>query len=456
MPTLDGVTRSRDVKDILLALKNRISDHNVSIFAAAVSFFAFMALIPALTAVIGVYGLVADPQDVTRQITEALEGAPESTRTFLVEQMSDIAAGSSGALGFSVGIGLALALFSASGAVANLVKSLNVAYEIEETRKPWTLRGVALGLTIGGVVVLGLVMFLMAALPPLLAGWGLGDLARYALNTMRFPVLGLVMAATLSLLYRLGPDHGGNDRPLSPRLFTAGGLLATVLFVVLSTLFSFYTANLGSYGETYGPLATIIVLLLWFQLSALAIVVGAELDAELADRAWRERTGLEQVDADAADGASMARSFMEAIAARDADAVLAHWHRRGVHRHPLFGDLAVPEQLHAHLAEMFAALPDLDVTIESTAATDTTATVRHRLSGTFAGEPWAGTEPNDRALDIDVVLFLRLEDGYVIEVDEIFDSAVVTDQLGFRPGDSSATAKLKRGFGRLRARIGRD
>lgn len=456
MPTLDGVTRSRDVKDILLALKNRISDHNVSIFAAAVSFFAFMALIPALTAVIGVYGLVADPQDVTRQITEALEGAPESTRTFLVEQMSDIAAGSSGALGFSVGIGLALALFSASGAVANLVKSLNVAYEIEETRKPWTLRGVALGLTIGGVVVLGLVMFLMAALPPLLAGWGLGDLARYALNTMRFPVLGLVMAATLSLLYRLGPDHGGNDRPLSPRLFTAGGLLATVLFVVLSTLFSFYTANLGSYGETYGPLATIIVLLLWFQLSALAIVVGAELDAELADRAWRERTGLEQVDADAADGASMARSFMEAIAARDADAVLAHWHRRGVHRHPLFGDLAVPEQLHAHLAEMFAALPDLDVTIESTAATDTTATVRHRLSGTFTGEPWAGTEPNDRALDIDVVLFLRLEDGYVIEVDEIFDSAVVTDQLGFRPGDSSATAKLKRGFGRLRARIGRD
>ena len=456
MPTLDDVTRTRGVKDILLALKERVSEHNVSIFAAAVSFFAFLALIPALTAVIGVYGLVADPQDVTRQITEALEGAPESTRTFLVEQMSEIAAGSSGALGFSVGIGLALALFSASGAVANLIKSLNVAYELEETRKPWTLRGVALGLTFGGVVVLGVVMFLMAALPPLLASWGLGDLARYALNAMRFPVLGLVMAATLSLLYRLGPDHGGNDRPLSPRLFTAGGLLATVLFVVLSTLFSFYTANLGSYGETYGPLATIIVLLLWFQLSALAIVVGAELDAELADRAWRERTGLEQVDAEADDGASMARSLMEAIAARDADAVLAHWHRGGVHRHPLFGDLAVPEQLHAHLAEMFAALPDLAVTVVSITATDTTATVRHRLSGTFSGAPWAGTEPNDRALDIDVVLFLRLEDGYVIEVDEIFDSAVVTDQLGFRPGDSSATAKLKRGFGRLRARLASD
>lgn len=455
MPSLNDVTRLRTAKDLLLTLKDRISEHNAPIFAAAVAFFAFLALIPALTAVIGVYGLVADPQDVTRQITEALSGAPESTRTFLVEQMSDIAAGSSGALGFSVAIGLALALFSASGAVANLVKALNVAYEIEETRKPWTLRGVAIGLTVGGVVVLGIVMFLMAALPPLLANWGLGDVARYSLNTLRYPVLGLVMAATLSLLYRLGPDHDGNDRPLSPRLFTAGGLVATLLFVALSALFSFYTANLGSYGETYGPLATIIVLLLWFQLSSLAIVIGAELDAELADREWRDRTGLERGDAAAHDGPSMADSFVAAISARDADAVLAHWHRGGVHHHPLFGDLTVPEQLHDHLTEMFAALPDLAVSVVSSSGTDTTATIRHRLTGTFTGAPWAGVEPNGRDLAIDAVVFLRLEDGFVIEVDEIFDSAALAEQLGFRPGDTSPVARIKGGLRKLQSRVRR-
>jgi membrane protein len=153
-------------------------------------------------------------------------------------------------LGLSVGVSILIALFSASGAVANLLKSLDVAYDIEETRKPWMLRGIALGLMIGGIVVLGIALFLVAALPPLLAEWGLGDLARYSLNTGRYPVLGLVMAATLSILYPLGPDHQGNDRPLSPRLFTAGGLVATVLFVGLSALFSFSTANLGSYGET--------------------------------------------------------------------------------------------------------------------------------------------------------------------------------------------------------------
>lgn len=445
------MSRLEHLKNIALALKNRIARHNAPIFAAAVAFFAFLALIPALTAVIGIYGLVADPEEITDQITDALSGAPESTREFLVEQMADIAGGSTGVLGFSVGLSLLLALFSASGAVANLLKSLNVAYDIEETRKPWSLRGTALGLMIGGVVMLGVVMFLMAALPPLLADWGLGDLARYSLNTLRYPILGLVMAAALSMLYRVGPDHRGNDRPLSPQLFTVGGLVATLLFVGLSALFSFYTANLGSYGETYGPLATIIVLLLWFQLSALSIIIGAELDAELSDREWRERTGLEDPAAAVTSGRAAAEGLLDALADRDPDAVLSLWHRRGVHHHPLFGDLAVPEQLHAHVSSMFAALPDLEIETLSIDATDASATVRHRLRGTFTGEPWAGAMSNQRTLDIDVVLFIRLEDGFIVELDELFDSAVLVDQLGVRPGDTSRAATLKRGLGRLRS-----
>jgi membrane protein len=449
------MSRLTGAKELALALKARITRHNAPIFAAAVAFFAFLALIPTLTAVIGIYGLVADPDDVTRQIGDALSGAPESTRTFLVEQMASIADASTGVLGLSVAVSLLLALFSASGSVANLVKSLNVAYEIEETRAPWTRRGLALGLMLGGIVVLGVVMFLMAALPPLLADWGLGDLARYSLDTLRYPILGLVMAVGLSLLYRLGPDHRGNDRPLSPRLFTAGGLTATTLFVVLSALFSFYTANLGSYGETYGPLATIIVLLLWFQLSALSIIIGAELDAELSDREWRARTGLEDPDAAATNGRAAALALVAAMNAHDVDGVVAQWHRRGVHRHPLFGDLAVPAQLRRHLTELFDALPDLGMNVESVSATETTATIRHRLTGSFTGTPWAGAQPNGRDLDIDVVLFLGIEDGFIVEADELFDSAALTGQLGFRPGDTSPGARMKRGFGKLRARTHR-
>ncbi len=441
--------------DIVRTLKNRVTRHNAPIFAAAIAFFAFLALIPALTAVIGVYGLVADPNDVTRQLTDALARAPDSTREFLVEQMTDIAAGSSGVLGFSVGLSLLIAIFSASGAVANLLKSLNVAYEIEETRTPWKLRGTALGLMIGSILVLGVVMFLTAALPAILTRWGLGDAARLALNLGRYPALGLVMASSLSMLYRLGPDHDGNDKPLSPRLFTAGGLVATILFVVLSALFSFYTANLGSYGETYGPLATIIVLLLWFQLSALAVIVGAELDAELAERAWRIRSGLEDPDARAESGIVATARVVAALDDGDIDAMLATWHRHGVWHHPLFGELTVPEHLDRHLTDLFASFPDLTVDAEPPAGRGDEATVRYRLSGTFTGAPWAGHEPNGRVLDIDVACFVRVENGHVVRVDEVFDTAVVTRQLGFRPGDTSTGARVRLGVNRLRARIGR-
>lgn len=188
--------------------------------------------------------------------------------------------------------------------------------------------------------------------------------------------------------------------------------MATVLFAVLSTLFSFYTANLGSYSETYGPLATIIVLLLWFQLS---------------DREWRDRTGLEDSTGAATDGGSAAQA--------------------------LFGRLAVPDMLREHLVGLFDALPDLALAVESTSATETTATIRQRMSGTFTGTPWAGVEPNRCRLDIEVVQFVTLDDGFIVEVDERFDTAALTEQLGFRPGDTSLAARMQRGLKRgLRCR----
>ncbi|MEM9200334.1 MAG: YhjD/YihY/BrkB family envelope integrity protein [Actinomycetota bacterium] len=442
-----------DVKDLALAIKDRISRHNAPIFAGGVAFFAFLALIPALPGIIGIYGLVSDPNDVTDQLSEALEGAPETTRDFLVEQMSSIAGGSGGALGLSVAISIGLALFSASGAVANLIKSLNVAYELDETRKPWILRGLAIGLMLGGIVLLLVVTFLMAALPPLLSNVGLGGVASLALNTLRFPILGAVMAIGLSVLYRLGPDHRGNDKPLAPTLITVGGLVATVLFVVLSGLFSFYTANLGSYGETYGPLATIVVLLLWFQLSALAIIVGAEVDAERSDREWKARTGLEADAARAHNGVGAIEAMLGAYSARDTDAVLATWHRRGVERHPLFGEVAVPDQLRSELDALFGALPDLTIELDDANGTGHAATARYRMTGTFSGEPWHGVVANGRTVDLDVVSLVQLEEGFVVQHELVFDTGALTRQLGFRPGDQSRSARGRAAFGRLRRRV---
>ncbi|MGI9603259.1 MAG: YhjD/YihY/BrkB family envelope integrity protein [Acidimicrobiales bacterium] len=451
--TGDTATEASGLISVARSLKDRIKRHQAPIFAAAVAFFAFLALIPTLTGLIGIYGLVANADDVTEQLTDALSGAPESTRTFLVEQMRTIADGSSGALGVSVVVSILIALFSASGAMANLIKALNVAYELEETRKPWTLRGLAMGLMFGGVIVLCMVLFLMTALPSLLAEIGLGRVARLILNIARYPVLALFMAGALSLLYRLGPDHRGNDRPLSPRLLTVGGLVATILFVVLSALFSFYTANLGSYGETYGPLATIIVLLVWFQLSALSIIVGAELDAELADRAWRERTGLEDPTARVGDGESAGQRLLAATAAQDVPAMMASWHRSGIERNPLFGDLAVPEQLEAELYAFHAAFPHMELEPLECVGNQSTATVRYRLEGDFTGDPWHGVTANGRHLELEIAAFLTVEEGYIVRNDVLFDTASVVDQLGFRPGATSTTHRLRAGLGNLRTRL---
>ena len=263
----------------LALVRGRLKRHEGGLAAAAIAFYSFLALIPTLAALIGLYGLLADPEEVADQLADALDGAPAATRDFLTDQMTRIAESDGGAVSFTVVVSLVIALFSASGAVANLIKALNGAYEFEETRKPWTLRGLALLLLFGGLVLLAIVIFLMAALPPLLADLGVGAAMRWVLGIGRFVLLGILMAVSISLLYRLGPDFRGNGMSRSPRLVTVGGLVATVLFVLLSALFSLYTANFGSYGETYGPLATIIVLLIWFQLSALAVVVGAEVDA---------------------------------------------------------------------------------------------------------------------------------------------------------------------------------
>ncbi len=273
-------------KRVAIAVKDRIKSHQGPIYAAAVAFFAFLAMIPALTGLITSYGIIADPEDITRQLGDALESTPESTRTFLIDQMSSIAEGAGGALGIGLAVSILLALFSASGAVANLIKALNASYELNETRKPWELRGVALLLTVGGSLLLSLVIFTLSVLPPILDAAGASSAVSVAVGIARFPLLLGFVIFGLSALYRKGPDHKDLGSAPSKTVLIGAGV-ATALFGLLSIAFSFYTANLGSYGETYGPLATIVVLLLWFQLSALAIIVGAEVDsvlrAELSD-----------------------------------------------------------------------------------------------------------------------------------------------------------------------------
>lgn len=272
---------------LIKALLARIKAHNTPIYAAAIAFFAFFALVPTLTGAISAYGLIADAEDVVTQVEEGLETQPQSTRDFVTEQMTNIVEDDSA--GLALGISIALAFFSASGAVANLMKALNVVWGLQEDRKFPVLRGTALFLLIGTLLVLGLAMFVMSALPAVLDELNLGTAGEWAIKIARFPILAAIMMSALSLLYQIGPNHKSRlateHQPLSVvpkkarkmKLFTLGGAVGTALFVLFTYLFGLYaTATAGS---ATGMLGTITAIMVWFQLVALAVLIGAEINA---------------------------------------------------------------------------------------------------------------------------------------------------------------------------------
>jgi len=243
--------------------------------AAGVAFYAFLALIPTLVAFISIYGLVANPADVTRQVKDVASALPKEVQNFFVYQLTSIIHANRTGVSVTLIVAVALALWSASGGMAALVTGVHVALDREQPKSYVKKRGKALLLTIGAIVFLGVVIFVIAAVPPLLSNVGLASAGRIVLGILRWPILAAVMVVGIGLLYRVSVKDG-------PRgwlgVVTPGSVVAMVGWLIVSALFAVYTANFSSYSKTYGALASIIVLLLWLWLSCLLVLLGAEVD----------------------------------------------------------------------------------------------------------------------------------------------------------------------------------
>ena len=274
-------------------LRERIKDHRLAIFAAAVAFFGFIALIPALGAAVSITALVADTDVLVTEVESALEASPDDTRNFLVAQIESIADGGDGSAGLAAFVGIALSLFSASGAVGQLMEALNVVFDRKESRHFAAKRAIAFMLLLGTILTLAAMVFAMTAVPALINSFIDSSAVTAAVNIGRFVGLGLFMVFALSVLYRFGPaTNPERERELVPggsgAWLSLGALVGTVLVVVVSWGFGVFANNFGSYNETYGTLAAIVVLLLWLQLLAFAVLVGAEVKAILELRKVRE------------------------------------------------------------------------------------------------------------------------------------------------------------------------
>jgi len=260
-------------------------DH-VTLIAGGVAYSWFLSLFPGLIAAVMIYGLVTDPAEVSQQIGDMSAGLPQAAQELLSTQLESIASGSSSSLGFGLILSLALALWSASAGMAGLVEAINIAYDEEEGRNFFVKRGLALLLTVGFIAFLAISVGLVVVVPILLDTLGLGIFATVAAQIVRWVGLVLIMMAALALLYRIGPDR---DAP-KLKWVSQGAITATVLWVIASLGFSFYVDNFGSYGETYGSLAGVIVLLLWLWITAVVVLLGAEINAETEAQTAKDST----------------------------------------------------------------------------------------------------------------------------------------------------------------------
>jgi membrane protein len=264
----------------------------VPLLAAGVAFFGFLALFPTLAAIVGLYGLFADPATITQQLGSLLQGLPAEARTLITDQLTSLSSGGQQGLGLTVIISLLVALWSASGGVGNLITAVNAAYDEDEDRNFVKKRGLALLMTLGAIVFLLVVLTLLAVVPPLLeAALGGNPVIHFLLLAVRWVVLVALVMAALAVLYRFAPDR---DAPQFAWV-SVGAVVATVIWLVASIGFSIYVSTFGSYAETYGVFAGIIVLLLWLFLTSYAVLLGAEINAEAEQQTAEDTTrGPEQ------------------------------------------------------------------------------------------------------------------------------------------------------------------
>ena len=263
--------------DITKRVNRQIKQDRLSIIAAGVAFYGLLAVFPGLIALVGLYGLAFDPQQVERQIA-ALSGIlPEEAADVLLAQLSDLTTSDRTSLGIGAIGGLLLALWSASAGMRTLMEALNIAYDEEEKRGVFRFYGTALLLTLaailGAVVAIGMVI----ALPLVLKLVGLAEVLKWLIAVAAWPILVGMMLLGLAIVYRFGPSR---TQPRW-RWVSWGAVIATVLWVLGSALFSLYVARFANYNETYGSVGAVVILLMWFLLSSYAVLIGAELNAEM-------------------------------------------------------------------------------------------------------------------------------------------------------------------------------
>ncbi len=256
-------------------------EHRLSILAAGVAYYAFLAMVPLLTAAVLGYGLFADAQSVSRDIASLADNLPQSAAALISDQLQSMVATSSGAKGAGLALSLALAIIGARAGAGTLAQSISLALGDDSKRSFVASNLFAIAVIIAALVAaaliagaLSLTAWLTNALPDL------SGASRVLSQTVPHVVVGGAFAGGAALFYRKAPP----SRSVSWSEALHGGIFAGIATLLLTAAFGFYVANFGSYNATYGALGAVVILLTWLYLMAFAILFGASIVAARASK----------------------------------------------------------------------------------------------------------------------------------------------------------------------------
>jgi membrane protein len=270
--------RGRVLRATALAM---ISDY-MSLNAAGCAFYATLALFPAVTMLISIYGMAFDPVTVEPQLAYLRQIMPSAAYQLLSDRVHELVSNHSGTLSIGLVVSLMIAFWSAASGTKSLIWALNFAYRRKETRGVFHFQALAMVMTFGAILAAVLGIGVLVGLPTAFSALGLSRYTAQLAHLSGIAGLFAFVLGMLSLFYKIGPaPHPDGVGPVLP-----GAIIATVLWLLISVLFSFYVSNIASYNAAYGALGAAVGVMMWFWVSAYAVLFGAELNAQI-DRVRR-------------------------------------------------------------------------------------------------------------------------------------------------------------------------
>ena len=276
----------RGWKDVLWRTYQQIGEDRLLAVAAGVVFYGLLAVFPAVTALVSLYGLFASPAVIGDQLSLAAGILPQGAVDILREQIGRLTAGNGAKLGFGFLFGLVVALWSANAGMKAIIDALNVVYEEKEKRGFFKLNLVSLAFTVTAIGSLLLALGAVVVLPVALSYLGLQDTTDLLFRLARWPLLLAVVVIGLALLYRYGPSR----REPRWQWISVGSVFAAAAWLISSALLSWYLASFAHYNATYGSLGAGIGMMMWMWISSIVVLLGAQLNSEIEHQTARNST----------------------------------------------------------------------------------------------------------------------------------------------------------------------